>query len=448
MVKRQLSRYCGALAALTLVLAASGCGSNDGSDDDTGSAGDTSGSSETAAPRTHAPQPDNLDGASCQYQPAGEPTKAANPPAPTAAFTGTVDVELETSVGDIGGTLDAAAAPCTVNSFTSLASQGYFDDTPCHRLTTSGIFVLQCGDPSGLGTGGPGYAFADELTGAETYPAGTLAMANAGPNTNGSQFFIVYEETPLPPSYTVFGSIDPDGLAVVTEIAAAGTDDANGPGDGAPTTAVDLEFVEIGAETPAEPSGEETSTAPAGACTYVTDGTGGSGEQPVDAPPEEPTATDDVAVTSASSIGRLSLTLDAAAAPCTVGSFVSLADQGYFDGTSCHRLTTQGILVLQCGDPTGTGTGGPGYSFADELTGQETYPSGTLAMANAGPDTNGSQFFIVYGETPLPPSYTVFGTVAPASIKLVQKAARAGVAGGATDGTPKTPVTFTRVTAR
>ena len=73
-----------------------------------------------------------------------------------------------------------------------------------------------------------------------------------------------------------------------------------------------------------------------------------------------------------------------------------------------HAAT--GIYVLQCGDPTGTGTGGPGYSFDDELTGDETYPAGTLAMANAGPNTNGSQFFIVYGDTPLPPNYTVFGT--------------------------------------
>jgi peptidyl-prolyl cis-trans isomerase B (cyclophilin B) len=92
--------------------------------------------------------------------------------------------------------------------------------------------VLQCGDPTGSGSGGPGYSFDDELTGKEKYPAGTLAMANAGPNTNGSQFFIVYADTPLPPSYTVFGTIDPEGLRVVKRIAGAGTSDG-GP-DGAP----------------------------------------------------------------------------------------------------------------------------------------------------------------------------------------------------------------------
>ena len=106
----------------------------------------------------------------------------------------------------------------------SLAEQGYFDATPCHRLTTQGIFVLQCGDPTGTGTGGPGYSFDDELSGDETYPAGTLAMANAGPNTNGSQFFIVYEDTQLPPAYAVFGTVDEAGIKIVQEVAEKGTD--------------------------------------------------------------------------------------------------------------------------------------------------------------------------------------------------------------------------------
>ena len=91
----------------------------------------------------------------------------------------------------------------------SLAHFAYFDDTPCHRLTTEGIFVLQCGDPTGTGTGGPGYSVADELSGEETYEAGTLAMANAGPNTNGSQFFIVTTDAApwLDGKHTVFGQV-------------------------------------------------------------------------------------------------------------------------------------------------------------------------------------------------------------------------------------------------
>ena len=103
--------------------------------------------------------------------------------------------------------------------------------------------MLQCGDPTGTGTGGPGYSFADELAGDETYPAGTLAMANAGPDTNGSQFFIVYDDTPLPASYTVFGTIDDAGLEVVRTVAQAGSDETFGQGDGAPVTPVTIESV-------------------------------------------------------------------------------------------------------------------------------------------------------------------------------------------------------------
>ena len=127
---------------------------------------------------------------------------------------------------------------------------------------------------------------------------------------------------------------------------------------------------------------------------------------------------------------------------------MSLAEQGYFDATQCHRLTTEGIFVLQCGDPTGTGTGGPGYSFDDELSGEETYPAGTLAMANAGPNTNGSQFFIVYDDTQLPPAYAVFGTVDDASVKIVAGASprRAPTTAAPADGAPKTPVEIESVT--
>ncbi|WP_281284296.1 peptidylprolyl isomerase [Nocardioides litoris] len=434
-----------ALAVATgLVL--TGCGDEGGEEpgDGSGTAGQE---------RTHAPQPANPDGAPCQYSASGESAKAVDPPAATAAYAGTVQVTLETSAGDLDATLDASKAPCTVNSFTSLASQGYYDETPCHRLTTEGIYVLQCGDPTGTGSGGPGYAYPDELSGAETYPAGTLAMANAGPDTNGSQFFVVYAETQLPPSYTVFGTIDEASVQVVTDIADKGT--ADGTGDGAPADPVTLDFVEVGeagAAAPAEPGAPTTTptttapTAPTGTCTYTSDGTGGSGSAQVQAPPAEPTVEGQVRGRIQSSAGAIPFVLDAAATPCTVGSFVSLAQQGYFDGTSCHRLTTQGIQVLQCGDPTGTGTGGPGYQFPDELSGDETYPAGILAMANAGPDTNGSQFFIVYGETPLPPSYTVFGKVARAGLQVVERVARAGTVDVGPDGQPKTPVTFTKVT--
>jgi peptidyl-prolyl cis-trans isomerase B (cyclophilin B) len=146
--------------------------------------------------------------------------------------------------------------------------------------------------------------------------------------------------------------------------------------------------------------------------------------------------------------------MDAAKTPHTVNSFKYLADKGFFDGTKCHRLTTRGIFVLQCGDPKGDGSGGPGYTIPDEnLTalgkagadGSVTYPAGTVAMANTGqPHTGGSQFFLVYKDSKLPPSYTPFGTIDTAGLKVVNSVAKAGVSGGSQDGAPKKPVTVSK----
>jgi peptidyl-prolyl cis-trans isomerase B (cyclophilin B) len=130
--------------------------------------------------------------------------------------------------------LNRAAAPCTVASFVSLVSQKYFNKTPCHRLTTSGIYVLQCGDPTGTGTGGPGYTIPDEFKSTDKYTTGVLAMANTGqPHSGGSQFFIVYKDSTLQPAYTIFGTVS-TGLNVVDKVAAKGSNNANGPGDGKP----------------------------------------------------------------------------------------------------------------------------------------------------------------------------------------------------------------------
>lgn len=193
-----------------------------------------------------------------------------------------------------------------------------------------------------------------------------------------------------------------------------------------------------------ESSGSSDSSAAAGTCSYPADSQ--SGAKDVDAPEEKPQAKGSVEATVATSAGDLAVTLDADRAPCTVNSFLSLAAQKYFDDTECHRLTTEGIFVLQCGDPTGTGSGGPGYSFADELDGSETYPAGTLAMANSGPDTNGSQFFVVYDDSSLPPDYTVFGQLDEKSTKTVADLAAKGTDSGAGDGAPKEKVTITEVT--
>lgn len=135
-------------------------------------------------------------------------------------------------------------APCTTTSFRFLAGKDYFDDTTCHRLTTGGIKVLQCGDPTGTGRGGPGYSFPDENLAGATYPAGTVAMANSGPNTNGSQFFFVYEDSTggLSPAYTPFAQVT-SGLDVLTAIAETGVE--GGGEDGAPAKKVVVEDVVV-----------------------------------------------------------------------------------------------------------------------------------------------------------------------------------------------------------
>ncbi|MCX4777186.1 peptidylprolyl isomerase [Streptomyces sp. NBC_01264] len=181
--------------------------------------------------------------------PSAQPTPQQSPsPAMAIDAKAKYTFDLKTSAGDIKVEMDAAKAPQTVNSFKSLADKKFFDNTKCHRLTTGGIFVLQCGDPQGTGSGGPGYTIPDEnldglgkpnATGQVVYPAGTVAMANAGPGTGGSQFFLVYKDSPLAPSYTPFGKIDAAGLKVLEEVAKAGV--ADGGQDGAPKTPVTIE---------------------------------------------------------------------------------------------------------------------------------------------------------------------------------------------------------------
>ena len=131
-----------------------------------------------------------------------------------ARYTATIS----TSLGDIQVELFASESPATVNNFAFLASQGYYDGTPIHRIVPG--FVVQMGDPTGTGTGGPGYKFDDELAAARNrgYERGTLAMANAGPNTNGSQFFICLDRVGLPPAYSVFGEVT-EGMEIVDSIA-------------------------------------------------------------------------------------------------------------------------------------------------------------------------------------------------------------------------------------
>jgi len=205
----------------------------------TGCGGSSSGGSDqlksTPPPTSSAP----ASAAGCQTPSSAKPSQEqfSSEPKLTIAKSD-YTANIVTNCGTIVVTLDGKNAPHTVNSFAFLAGKHFFDNSPCHRLTTSGIYVLQCGDPTGSGSGGPGYTIPDEnLTGA-TYPAGTLAMANTGqPHTGGSQFFFCYANTSLPPQYTPFGTVA-QGLDVLKKIAAAGS---TPPGDGKPNQPVVIE---------------------------------------------------------------------------------------------------------------------------------------------------------------------------------------------------------------
>jgi peptidyl-prolyl cis-trans isomerase B (cyclophilin B) len=233
--KRKRRRIFAAVLAVSLVLATTGgyliYQVLNSDDEPTASPPDapTADQADAVQPVASCQAPGEMTDAALSFPAAGDGGLAG---ASAATFT------FQTNCGDIVVAADAAAAPQTVNSMAFLASQGYFDSTLCHRLTTEGIFVLQCGDPTGSGSGSPGYSLPEEnlpAEGANNYPAGTVAMANAGPGTTGSQFFIVYEDTSLPPNYTIWGTVT-EGLDIVKQVAEAGTTD--GGSDGAPSQGV------------------------------------------------------------------------------------------------------------------------------------------------------------------------------------------------------------------
>ncbi|WP_137724465.1 peptidylprolyl isomerase [Prescottella subtropica] len=256
-----------AAAGLGLALALTACSNDDSGSDTAASTTASSMWSTPAAPQLDLSRYGTLPGVpagtptvDCSYPESGPAAKSVQAPNATGVpAEGTVTVTLTTNVGPVGMDLNRAAAPCTVNSVVSLAEQGYFDGTPCHRLSTNpGLQMLQCGDPTGRGSGGPGYDFANEYPTTAyaagdpaaqkpvVYPRGTIAMANAGPDTNGSQFFLVYADSVLPPQYTVFGTMTDEGIATVEKIAAAGDDGSSPAGGGAPNTAVTIQTAKVG----------------------------------------------------------------------------------------------------------------------------------------------------------------------------------------------------------
>ena len=236
--RRQRNAIIASVVAVLLVAVAAVAGALALRDDDpdTASVAAPDAVNESSAPATPAAS----DG-TCTYEKTADPASKPAPLPPTEDVDDETvyDVTLATNRGEIVFEMPSADAPCTANSLRSLAAAKYFDGTSCHRLTTAGISVLQCGDPTGTGSGGPGYQFADENLDGATYPRGTVAMANAGPGTNGSQFFLVYGDSTLPPNYTPFGRIT-EGLEVLDAVAEGGSDDSNGTGDGKPKLGVQI----------------------------------------------------------------------------------------------------------------------------------------------------------------------------------------------------------------
>jgi peptidyl-prolyl cis-trans isomerase B (cyclophilin B) len=246
------------VAGLVLAVVLTSCTSRTGASDDSGSTVET----DTTSSESTSTSEDSEDGSwtldpddPCEFEenPA-EDLPVGGPPSGEAE-AGTV--VLTTNFGDIGFELAPDKAPCTVRSITHLVNEGFYDGGSCHRLTTSeGLKVLQCGDPNGDGSGGPGYTIPDEpptdLLPTPTdpsivvYPRGTVAMAKTQePDSGGSQFFLVYADSTLPPEYTVFGTLDAGGLATVETIAANGVEPANSPEDGAPAEAVEIERASV-----------------------------------------------------------------------------------------------------------------------------------------------------------------------------------------------------------
>ena len=195
----------------------------------------------------------------------------------------------------------------------------------------------------------------------------------------------------------------------------------------------------------ADPDTAATVDGSDGTCDFTADTSGNPNLVDVGTPPAEVETTGTTTLTMNTNFGAIGLTLDRAMAPCASASMVYLAEQKFFDGTPCHRQTdSESLKVLQCGDPSGSSSGGPTYDFPTQTTGEETYDRGTIAMANAGQGTDSSQFFLVYGDSQLPPDYTVVGRIDDAGLAVLDEIAANGndAANGPNDGAPTEPVTI------
>jgi len=339
---------------------------------------------------------------------------------------------VTTSLGVIKIRLFPEQAPKAVESFTKLANDGYYDGIIFHRVIEG--FMIQGGDPTGTGRGGKsafGAAFKDEFVPNLVNIRGSLAMANSGPNTNGSQFFInqakkekitssVFESglnasrvtdkykdiytdnggnlnldgyySSSGKGHTVFGQVF-DGMSVVDEIAAVKTDANDKPLSSVKMTTVRIEkydgtVPEKETSQPAAESSEQSSVA--ASSSPQTEIKGGKLGMQLDKPQKG----EEIAVMQTTA-GTMKIRLFPEQAPKAVENFKTLAKNKYYEGIIFHRVIKD--FMIQGGDPTGTGTGGQsafGAAFEDEFAPNAVNLRGSLAMANSGPATNGSQFFI------------------------------------------------------
>ena len=358
----------------------------------------------TAEATTPAPQPETPQATAPDMadDPAARNDMYAAPPAMQIDPQKTYVATIETERGNIVLELHADKVPATVNNFVFLAREGFYDNTTFHRVIPG--FMAQGGDPTGSGMGGPGYRFADEFDPSLAHDrVGVLSMANAGPGTNGSQFFITFTPTPwLDDRHSVFGHVI-DGLDVLFALRERDPQTAATPGDRIVTIRI------------AESSAPAVSKLPANTEIPMPEAPAARLELYLQPPKMMIDPAKAYVATIKTARGDIVVNLDAQAAPLTVNNFVFLARAGFFDGLTFHRVEPG--FVIQGGDPLGSGQGGPGYLIPAEIG--LRHEEGAIAMARL-PDqgnprrlSSGSQFYITLAPTPqLDGGYTVFGKVA------------------------------------
>jgi cyclophilin family peptidyl-prolyl cis-trans isomerase len=241
-----------ALAAIGAVLLLTGVFSGTKSTSAAGSTAASTAPSAATAAAAHTTSPDGTVSCSFIADTSGNKSlkDVGTPPNPKATpAKGTSTLKMTTNQGVLTLTLNRSQAPCAASSFAYLASKKFFDNTVCHREVNQPTFgVLQCGDPTGTGEGGPSYTYGEEVTAATKYPRGTIAMAkSSAPNSTGSQFFLCFTDTQLAPDYTAVGTVDATGLAVLDKIAKAGNDGSfeSTAGGGAPKIPVKISSISL-----------------------------------------------------------------------------------------------------------------------------------------------------------------------------------------------------------